>query len=90
MLSGTVKPGDNLQLGPNKLGQFDTVKVNTIHHKRVEVEEAVAGQAVCFSIKTQVKKLELKRNNFRKGMVLLDMTADPQPIYDFEATVIIL
>jgi GTPase len=64
--------------------------VKGIHHKRVEVDEALVGQAVCFSIKTQVKKEQLKRNNFRKGMVLLDKDATPYPIYDFEATVIIL
>ena len=66
------------------------MQVKSIHHKRVEVEEGVAGQAVCFSIKTQVKKEQLKRNNFRKGMVLIDKDVRPQPIYDFEAEVVIL
>ena len=37
-----------------------------------------------------VKKEQLKRNNFRKGMILIDPTAQPQPIYDFEAEVVIL
>jgi len=90
LLSGTVLPGDTLLLGPNKQGTFDPVQVKTIHHKRIDVEQALAGQAVCFSIKTQVKKEQLKRNNFRKGMVLLDKEAQPMPIYDFEATVIII
>jgi len=43
LLSGTVKPGENLLLGPNKTGQFDIVKVNTIHHKRMDAEIALAG-----------------------------------------------
>ena len=90
LLSGTVKPGQTLLLGPNKQGQFGPVQVKGIHHKRVAVEEAVAGQAVCFAIKTMVKKEQLKRNNFRKGMILIDPTAQPQPIYDFEAEVVIL
>ena len=56
LLSGTVKPGQTLLLGPNKQGQFGPVQVKGIHHKRVAVEEALAGQAVCFAIKTMVKK----------------------------------
>ena len=56
----------------------------------MSVEEAVAGQAVCFAIKTMVKKEQLKRNNFRKGMILIDKDAQPHPIYDFEAEVVIL
>ena len=90
LLAGTVNPGATLLLGPNKQGQFDPVQVKGIHHKRVDVEEAVAGQAVCFAIKTQAKKEQLKRNNFRKGMVMVDREAQPQPIYDFEAEVVIL
>ena len=65
-------------------------RVKGIHYKRVDVEEAIAGQSVCFAIKTQVKKEQLKRNNFRKGMVLVDRDQQPQPIYDFEAEVSIL
>ena len=75
LLAGTVVPGATLLLGPNKQGQFDPIQVKGIHHKRVDVEEAVAGQSVCFAIKTQVKKEQLKRNNFRKGMVLIDREA---------------
>jgi len=56
----------------------------------VAVEIASAGQAVCFAIKTKVKKEQLKRNNFRKGMILIDKDAEPHPIYDFDAEVVIL
>lgn len=90
MLSGTVLPGQTLQLGPDKTGQFKPVIVRSIHHKRVEVDEALAGQAVCFSIKSQQKKEQLKRNHFRKGMILVDKDSQPQPIFDFEAEVVIL
>ena len=90
MISGTVRPGQTLQLGPDKTGLFKPVQVRTIHHKRVEVEVALAGQAVCFSIKSKEKKEQLKRQNFRKGMILVDKDASPQPIFDFEAEVVIL
>ena len=43
LLSGTVRPGQTLQLGPDKTGIFRPVQVRTIHHKRVEVEVAYAG-----------------------------------------------
>jgi GTPase len=64
--------------------------VRTIHHKRVEVEIAETGQAVCFSITAKDKKNPLKRADFRKGMILVDKDANPQPIFDFEAEVVIL
>lgn len=43
MLAGTVLPGQHLQLGPDKTGLFKPVQVRTIHHKRVEVDNAQAG-----------------------------------------------
>ena len=56
LLAGSVIPGQTLLLGPNKQGQFDPIQVKGIHHKRVDVELAEAGQSICFAIKTQVKK----------------------------------
>ena len=50
----------------------------------------MAGQAVCFAIKSLVKNEKLKRNDFRKGMILVDKESKPQPIFDFEAEVVIL
>lgn len=37
-----------------------------------------------------VKKEQLKRSNFRKGMILVDKDAKPTPVFDFEAEVVIL
>jgi GTPase len=90
MKSGTVVPGTTLLLGPDKTGKFNPVVVKSIHHKRTPVEEALSGQAVCFSIKAVDKKLILKRTAFRKGMILVDKNSNPQSVYDFEAEVIIL
>lgn len=90
MLAGTVKPGQTLQLGPDKTGTFKPVQVRSIHHKRIEVEQAFSGQAVCFSIKSLLKKEQLKRTSFRKGMILVDKDSMPTPIFDFEAEVVIL
>jgi GTPase len=79
-----------LNLGPDKTGMFKPVMVKSIHHKMLSVEKAFAGQAVCFSIKSMVKKDTLKRNNFRKGMILLDKACEPISIHNFEAEVKIL
>ena len=34
--------------------------------------------------------MQLKRTTFRKGMILVDKSSNPQSVYDFEAEVIIL
>lgn len=57
MKAGTVVPGTNLLLGPDKTGKFNQVIVKSIHHKRTPVDVAVSGQAVCFGIKVVDKKL---------------------------------
>ena len=88
--SGTVVPNTILNLGPDKSGQFKQVKVQSIHHKRLLVESAWAGQAVCFAIKAMNKKDQLKRTNFRKGMIMLDKGVVPVSLTDFEAEVKIL
>lgn len=90
MKGGRVVPNTTLLLGPDKTGLFKPVIVKSIHHKRILVEEAVSGQAVCFNIKPLHKKDQLKRNNFRKGMILLDKGVTPLTVYDFEAEVVIL
>lgn len=77
MKSGTVTPGTTLLLGPDKLGKFNSIVVKSIHHKRTPVDVAVSGQAVCFGIKVVDKKIQLKRTQFRKGMILVDKNANP-------------
>ena len=90
MKSGKVVPNTTLLLGPDKTGKFNPVVVKSIHHKRTPVDEALSGQAVCFGIKAVDKKLQLKRTQFRKGMILVDKASNPQSTYDFDAEVIIL
>ena len=41
--AGTVLPGANLLLGPDKTGKFNVVTVKSIHHKRTPVDQAVSG-----------------------------------------------
>lgn len=53
------------------------MQIKSIHCKRVDVDEATAGQAYCFCIKPMDKKEIIKRNFFRKGMILIDRDANP-------------
>ena len=77
MKAGTIIPNQTLLLGPDKTGKFNAVTVKTIHHKRTPVDEAVSGQGVSFHIKAVDKKFMLKRNTFRKGMILVDKSLNP-------------
>lgn len=90
MLSGTVVVNDVLQLGPMKDGTFQLVAVRSIHHKRMQVSNAIAGQAVCFNIKAIKTKDVLTKDSFRKGMVLVAKSINPKISWEFEADVVIL
>lgn len=44
--AGTVKPNDQVLLGPDSLGHFIPTVVKTIERKRARVDSAEAGQSV--------------------------------------------
>jgi len=88
--SGTIKPNSHLLLGPDKANTFKHVQVRTIHVNRVAAPEAVSGQYACLAIKPVNKKDNLSREEFRKGMVLIDPSLKPEPIWDFDAEIVIL
>jgi GTPase len=72
ILSGVVHVGDNLMIGPDSLGQFANTAVRSIQRKRVNVEVAFAGQSASFALK------KIRRNQVRKGMVMLPKMAEGQ------------
>lgn len=76
--------------GPDKSGQFRPVLVRSIHAKRVPVEEAVTGQSAAFALRSLLKKDVLKRQTFRKGMVMVDPALQPRAVREFVAEVVIL
>ena len=88
--SGTIKPNAALLLGPDKANQFRQVFVKSLHMNRVPSDEAVAGQFATLAIRSGNKKDELTREHFRKGMIIIDPMLKPDPIWEFEAEVIIL
>jgi len=88
VVSGTVRQGsisvnDNLSLGPDANGKWRRVQVKSIESKRVPVKSVVAGMSASFALK------KIKRNNIRKGMVMIDDN-NPPVIWEFIAEVFVL
>ncbi|CAF1273529.1 unnamed protein product [Adineta ricciae] len=83
-LKGVIKLGDNLQLGPDPLGQFKSVQIRSIHRKRMSVRECKGGQTASFALR------KIKKSELRKGMVLLSPAIPPVAYWEFEADLLIL
>ncbi|MFW5957162.1 MAG: GTPBP1 family GTP-binding protein [Natronomonas sp.] len=82
--SGRVEAGDELLVGPLSDGNFREVEVRSIEMHYHRVDEAEAGRIVGIALKG-IAESELER-----GMVLLPRTADPEPVREFEADVMVL
>jgi elongation factor 1-alpha len=82
--SGEVAAGDELLLGPLQDGTFREVEVRSIEMHYHRVDEAKAGRIVGIALKG-VREADIER-----GMVLLPRVADPDPIREFEAEVMVL
>jgi len=88
--SGTIKLNSQVLLGPDRANTFKPVVVKSIHVNRVPAEEAIAGEFACLAIRPTNKKETLSRDEFRKGMVILDGGSKPESIWEFDAEVLIL
>ncbi|CAO1614202.1 unnamed protein product [Sympodiomycopsis kandeliae] len=86
LTSGSVKVGDNLLIGPDSLGQFIQTSIRSIQRKRVNVENATAGQSASFALK------RVRRNQVRKGMVMIAKNDDepPKAYLTFDAEILCL
>ena len=82
--SGTVETGDELLLGPMADGSFREVEVRSIEMHYYRVDRASSGRIVGIALKG-VREADLER-----GMVLLPRDADPEPVREFEAEVMVL
>ena len=88
LVSGTVSKNQDLFLGPDTNGEFKLVTVKSIHFKRTPVDEIQCGNSCCFNIKSS--KFTLKRDMFRKGVVLVDKDNTQNVVWGFEGEVPIL
>merc|ERR1712226_59862 len=84
MLRGTVNLNDNLLLGPDSLGEFVNVPIKSIQRKRLPVKFVKGGQTASFALK------KIKRNQIRKGMVLVSPAVKPFACYEFEGEILVL
>jgi len=82
--SGRVEAGDELLLGPMQDGGFREVEVRSIEMHYHRVDRAKAGRIVGIALKG-VREADVER-----GMVLLPRDADPSPVREFEAEVMVL
>ncbi|CAH8626077.1 unnamed protein product [Schistosoma rodhaini] len=83
-LSGIIKLNDILLLGPDLSGQFNPISIKSIQRKRLSVNYVRGGQTASFALK------KLRRNQVRKGMVLLAPESKPKACIEFIAEVLIL
>ncbi|WP_435176007.1 GTPBP1 family GTP-binding protein [Halorussus sp. AFM4] len=84
IMSGEVEAGDELLLGPMADGAFREVEVRSIEMHYHRVDKAKAGRIVGIALKG-VREADVER-----GMVLLPGDADPDPVREFEAEVVVL
>jgi len=82
--SGAVEAGDELRLGPMPDGSFRDVTVRSIEMHYHRVDRARAGRIVGIALKG-VEEAEIER-----GMALVPRAADPEPVREFEADVVVL
>lgn len=82
--SGSIKEGEELQLGPLEDGTFTKVHVKSVHRNRLPCRLIQAGQTASVALH------DVKRENIRKGMVLLGPEIQPSACYKFEADVFVL
>ncbi|SIR80580.1 GTPBP1 family GTP-binding protein [Natronorubrum thiooxidans] len=84
VMSGEVEAGDELLLGPMPDGRFQEVEVRSIEMHYHRVDKAQAGRIVGIALKG------VKETAIERGMVLLPRDADPDPVREFEAEVMVL
>jgi len=100
ILRGTIRVGQLLYVGPDRAGAFYPVTVRSIESRRVQLGEAKTGQSATLSLKSVSKRFTIRRNWFRKGMVVVNPVdrdgrgkgADVSPlaVREFDASVMIL
>jgi len=74
-----------LLLGPDIAdGTFKVAAIKSIHYKRLPVAQVVAGQTAALALK------RVKRNQVRKGMVLVHEKVKPAATWEFDADIAIL
>uniref|UniRef100_A0AAG5D9W8 GTP-binding protein 1 n=1 Tax=Anopheles atroparvus TaxID=41427 RepID=A0AAG5D9W8_ANOAO len=83
-LQGVVRLNETLLLGPDPLGDFQSITIKSIHRKRMVVKEVRSGQTASFALK------KIKRSQIRKGMVMVSPALNPQACWEFDCEILVL
>lgn len=83
-LEGVISVNDVLLLGPMADGEFLPTAIKGIHRKRMPVQEVRGGQTASFALK------KVRRNQIRKGMVMVHPSENPVASWEFEGEILIL
>ena len=81
---GSIKVNETLYLGPDSLGHYQRVSIRSIHRKRLPVSEVRSGQTASFALK------KVRRDEVRKGMVMLASQTPPLAYWEFTSEILIL
>jgi len=81
---GQIRANDSLYLGPNSIGHYQQVSIRSIHRKRMPVNAVKSGQSASFALK------KVRRDEVRKGMVMLASQTPPSAYWEFTAEILIL
>lgn len=83
LISGTIKIGDKLLLGPVN-DSYQTVQIKSLHCKRVSVDEVDAGRYVCIALR------KIDRDIIRRGHVMISPLDNHIQVREFEAEISVL
>lgn len=83
LVSGFIKIGDKLRLGPND-GKFVDVQVRSIHCKRTPLQEVSYGSYVCLALK------KIDRNTIRRGNVIISRGMSEIAVKEFDVDITVL
>ena len=84
VLSGRIRTGDMLLIGPDSLGAFQPATIKSIHRRRMPTHVVIGGQSASFALK------KIKRTSIRKGMVMVDPALSPVATWEFEGDITVL
>jgi GTPase len=83
LISGTIKVGDKLLIGPNN-GEYENVIIRSIHCKKIPLQTVPSGSYVCLGIK------KIDKNNIKRGNVIISPNASKLCVKTFTAKITVL
>ena len=83
LISGVIKVGDKMMLGPNE-GVYVETQVRSIHCKRVPMQKVNYGSYVCLGLK------KIDRKSIRRGNVIISKGSPEISAIEFDAEITVL